>query len=118
MRTGPSLRPNANEILCLQNDLDVLADWCREKCMKLSIHKSFVVRFRRGPPQCLMLPEDAISDSDCVKYLGVYVDSKANFNRHVEIVSQKGLDKLWKLRYVQGMTRHIYFEFITLYVVA
>ena len=63
------------------------------------------------------LDNDPLIQKDCVKYLGIFIDSKLSWENHIDHVKKKlssGLAIIFKLRHYlsQNQLKDLYFAFI------
>lgn len=76
----------------LQDHLDTLADYYKKWCLKVNATKSNIITFdnRQRIPQADVYYEDQkIPYSSKIKYLGVLLDRKLNFNAHTQEIHRK-----------------------------
>ena len=98
-----------NDCLLLQSDIDRVHEWCSANFMKPNLGKIRVISFTRKTtslcyPYRLGLGNSLIQRTDCVKDLGVYIDSKLYFHQHVDCLFSSALKLL-------GLIRTITFPF-------
>jgi hypothetical protein len=77
----------------LQLDIDAVQQWCRENGMELNIQKTKIISFTRKTNSIhfkYSVKDVLILHSDCIKDIGVMVDSKLYFHCHVDFVYSQG----------------------------
>ena len=91
----------------LQNDLDMLSVWFAKNKLSVNCSKSNSMLFTSNRSQykndtlCLNIRNDAIEQSNEVKYLGLYVDLRLSFDSHVAKICDKlkvRTKRLWWIR--------------------
>lgn len=87
-------------------ELKKLSTWLNVNRLALNISKTnFVIFAAKNKPiknVTLLINNKAIAQKDYVKYLGILIDSKLNFNYHITAISKKisrSIGLLYKLRY-------------------
>ena len=93
----------------MQNALDLLVEWADTWGFTFAPAKCNAVIFRRymkrselhNIPQ-LKIKGEVIAYSDHVKFLGVYLDSKLNMNKHVQYIRARALKRLPLLKCIAG----------------
>jgi hypothetical protein len=87
----------------LQSDINSVQNWCFENAMTLNVGKTTIISFTRktvGLHFNYKLSNNPILRSQCVKDLGVLLDSKLYFHHHVDYISSQGLKVVEKsIRY-------------------
>jgi hypothetical protein len=86
-----------------QADIYSVQHWCAENHMELNIQKTGIIYFTRKTNSVHFnynVSNEIILRSDCIKDLGVMLDSKLYFHRHVDFVHSQTLRTLGLLRYV------------------
>lgn len=96
----------------VNSELAVILDWSRENGLLLNPRKSqAMLIINRNSPRNrprVLLGTEPIEWSDNVKDLGIYVDSRLNFSRHVSDVCSKVYSALSRLRLLKYLTpKHI-----------
>lgn len=78
---------DANDSISLQRSLSKLYEWCKVNGMKLNVKKCAVITFSRKNPRMALFDykvgDDKLKRVDCIRDLGVLVDSKLTFRDHV-----------------------------------
>ena len=70
----------------LNHDLDVLQDWFRANKLTLNVSKSVCILFSRSPSPSrldLEINGEPIPQTDCTKFLGLWIDHRLNWNEHI-----------------------------------
>ncbi|GFX28785.1 RNA-directed DNA polymerase from mobile element jockey [Trichonephila clavipes] len=79
----------------MQNFLDKLQDWLTQWRIAINVDKSQAIIFRKwgviDPPFQLTLFEDNIQWVSVVRYLGLHMDSRLTYKKHIDYLS----DKFW-----------------------
>jgi hypothetical protein len=89
----------------LQSDINSMQNWCFENGMTLNVGKTTIISFTRktvGLHFHYKLSNNPISRSQCVKDLGILLDSnsKLYFHHHVDYISSQGLKMLGLILYI------------------
>jgi Reverse transcriptase (RNA-dependent DNA polymerase) len=96
----------------VNSELAVILDWSRKNGLLLNPRKSqaMLIINRNSPrnlPQ-ILLGSEPVEWGSSVKDLGIYVDSRLNFSRHVSDICSKVYTTLHRLRLLKYLTpRHI-----------
>lgn len=81
----------------LQSDLDRLCEYCKVNCLDINISKCHTMTFTRNKHiikySYSLHNKPVISKTDC-KDLGVYLDSKLIFNKHIESIVHRSYKML------------------------
>ena len=80
----------------MQRDLDALMDWGSTWGMKVNAKKCNIMRVSRShkPLQYFYsLGNGILQEVSDAKYLGVQIDNKLDWNKHISTVAARGLDK-------------------------
>jgi hypothetical protein len=94
----------------LQSDINCVHGWCISDFMKLNVNKTRVITFSRKMNLCLFdykLCELLITQTECIKDLGVQIDSKLHFHHHVDYIFSQANRLL-------GLIRTVTFSFSSL----
>jgi hypothetical protein len=94
----------------LQLDIDSIQRWCTANFMNLNISKTRATTFSRKNNTLLLkykLGDFYITRTDCIKDLGIFIDSKFYFHSHVGYIFSQSIKLL-------GLIRNITFSFSTL----
>ena len=70
----------------LNHDLDVLQDWFWANKLTLNVNKSVCILFSRSPNPNLLELEingEPIPQTDCTKFLGLWIDQNLNWKEHI-----------------------------------
>lgn len=81
----------------LQDDLDRMADWCRENKMSLNVSKCHSMQFSRNrkvQTHKYTLHQQTLHEVDEVRDLGIIFDKKLKFDRHILHITSKGFKTL------------------------
>jgi hypothetical protein len=87
----------------LQSDINSVQNWCFGNAMTLNVGKTTIISFTRktvGLHFNYKLSNNHILRSQCVKDLGVLLDSKLYFHHHVDYISSQGLKMLGLILYI------------------
>ena len=91
-------------LLTLRMELSVIDEWLAANKLTLNVSKTKYVIFGK-PRQLVNTPDSVLSINNqpiqrvpFMKYLGVILDEKLDFNKHVEIMHSKAVNKLGILR--------------------
>ena len=89
----------------LQKMLDLLEGWCRQWRIKLNGDKSYFLQIHRLRQQddedmSLQLFNDIIRPTTNAKFLGVELDSKLRFVKHIDEICSKAAKRLAVLRFL------------------
>jgi hypothetical protein len=99
-----------NDCFLLQSDIERVHERCSANVMKPNLSKIRVISFSRKTTVLnyqYRLGNSPIMWADCIKGLGVHIDSKLNFHQHVEFLFSQTMKWL-------GLIRTITFTFSTL----
>ncbi|GFW52357.1 RNA-directed DNA polymerase from mobile element jockey [Trichonephila clavipes] len=76
----------------MQNFLDKLQDWLTQWRIAINVDKSQAIIFRKwgviDPPFQLTLFEDNIQWVSVVRYLGLHMDSRLTYKKHIDCLSE------------------------------
>ena len=90
-----------------QNTINVINDWCNSKGLKLSALKTKIVMFtwkRKWSIRPINVNGHNIELSSSAKLLGLTLDSKLNFNEHIENITVKATKYLMQAKRSVGPT--------------
>ncbi|GFY24586.1 RNA-directed DNA polymerase from mobile element jockey [Trichonephila clavipes] len=80
-------------IKAIQNTLDKLETWLTHWRIAINVDKSHAIIFRKWgviePPFQLTLFDDNIQWVSVVKYLGLHIDSRLTFKKHIDYLAEK-----------------------------
>ncbi|CAL8083510.1 unnamed protein product [Orchesella dallaii] len=107
---------NIEEIQCkLQEDLQLLQNWCKTNKMEINISKTKAMQFQRFKDNtrlCVKLNRTTIESVHEFKYLGLTLNEKLTFDNHYEKVCKTMTSRTYMLnRYKKYFTfkwRHIF----------
>ncbi|KAG7306984.1 hypothetical protein JYU34_007107 [Plutella xylostella] len=83
---------SADESILLQNDLNVLNEWCKINGMFLNAKKCFYIRFTRNINEILStynIQSNTLLEVTTVRDLGVTLDKKLTFVPHIDHIVKK-----------------------------
>lgn len=102
------------------NDVCVLKAWCRKWRMNISLPKTEITLFSRMQytdyQPVVKIDNQVLHYNQFPKLLGVHLDEKLSFKKHVEITAQKASKCLGILREIKGITRISSKKLLQLYV--
>ncbi|GFW80266.1 RNA-directed DNA polymerase from mobile element jockey [Trichonephila clavipes] len=85
--------PSSNTLKNMQNFLDKLQDWLTQWRIAINVDKSQAIIFRKwgviDPSFQLTLFEDNIQWVSVVRYLGLHMDSRLTYKKHIDYLSEK-----------------------------
>ena len=80
----------------IQKDLDLVTDWFKANKLSLNVSKTNLINFYKKSnavncenAQCLKMAGETISEVDCAKFLGIYIDKHLEWNEHINYVHSK-----------------------------
>ena len=83
----------------MQRTVDIISNWCKDNGLELSPHKTSLVLFTRKRKFSIDTPitidGHTLSYSKDVRYLGVILDQKLNWTKHVDTVTSKATASLY-----------------------
>ncbi|KAL1448474.1 hypothetical protein WDU94_005530 [Cyamophila willieti] len=91
----------------MQNALNQILSWCQTNGLNINPSKTTIVPFTRRHRPNIKAPTlggTIIEFSKEVKYLGVTLDSKLNWNPHLKKISKKAIAASWTCRRLFGTT--------------
>src|SRR3978361_2175996 len=90
----------------MQGALNIVEKWCTERSLSVNPAKTEMVLFtKKRKLDNMILPkikETRVCLKKEVKYLGVVLDSKLNWKRHLEVKTSKACKALWQCRRTVG----------------
>jgi ribonuclease HI len=91
----------------MQNALNVVENWCTEHGLMVNPDKTEIVNFTKnyglnGPLHVLKLFGKNLTPGTEVKYLGVILDKRLTFNKHLDKVIQKAKSALFTCKKLAG----------------
>ena len=101
----------------MNEDLNNLSNWFKANKLTLNAKKSFACEFGKMKVQKkdkLIIDGNNIEMTDCVKYLGIHVDSKLSWKSHVAFINNKInqvigiMSKVRKLLNIESMKKIYY----------
>ena len=111
----------------INTSLDNITNWLKANKLMINVKKSNLIVFKVGNSQSagetinIYIENQILEPKDTAKYLGVYIDKRLSWDRHIEHINSKlnrGIDILRKLRsYLQqNSLRTIYNSFLKPYI--
>lgn len=86
--------------------MGIIENWCTSAGLKISTLKTQVMIWSKqrdfSRPSNISHKNESIPILDSVKYLGITIDSKLNWNQHVDNITKKCLKQLFKARTAIG----------------
>ena len=86
--------------------MDIIENWCSSSGLKISTLKTQVMIWTKQrnftPPTYILHKNESIPILESVKYLGITIDNKLNWNEHVDNITKKCLKQLFKARLAIG----------------
>ena len=90
----------------MQRTVDIISNWCKDNGLELSPHKTSLVLFTRKRKFSIDTPitidGHTLSYSKDVRYLGVILDQKLNWTKHVDTVTSKATASLYTAQRAVG----------------
>ena len=83
----------------MQQALDYTLEWCKREGLNINPSKTTIIPFTRRRKyniSSLRLGNTVLQISTKVKYLGITLDQKLNWNAHIEQVLNKAKSALWE----------------------
>ena len=76
------------------NELIQLKDWCNANKIQINPNQSCILHLppkEKTPPLTFQIPYENffIVNSICCKYLGILIDNKLNFKKHIQLIESK-----------------------------
>ena len=90
-----------------QKTIKTIEAWCETKGLNISSLKTKVVMFtwnKKWSLRPVVVGNETVIPSDSVKLLGVTLDSKLNFNQHVDNITTKAINSLMQCNRAIGPT--------------
>ncbi|GFW57863.1 RNA-directed DNA polymerase from mobile element jockey [Trichonephila clavipes] len=98
----------------MQNILDRLQDWLTQWRIAINVDKSQAIIFRKwgviDPPFQLILFDDNIQWVSVVRYLGLHMDSRLTYKKHIDYLSEKFWGRIHLAISLVGMNSHLSLE--------
>ena len=87
----------------LDDKLRILCDWFRFNRLSLNIEKTVFMNIdKRMTLTELFCDAKPIKAGNCMKYLGIFIDDRLNFRKHIEYVTQKIAKLCGMLKYMKN----------------
>ena len=100
-------------------DIGILKDWCRKWRMQISLPKTEITLFSQNNIEnqkpVVTIDNHVLQYNKNPKLLGVHLDEKLNFKKHIEIISHKASRCLGVLREINGIAKLSSKKLIQLY---
>ena len=91
-----------------QKTINTIESWCKSKGLKISALKTKIVMFtwknKWSLPKPIVVGGSTIELSGSVKFLGITLDSKLNFNEHIRNITKKATMVLMQCKRAVGPT--------------
>jgi hypothetical protein len=84
---------NSSQTAAIQNDLEMVSQWCRSNDMKLNVDKCCVISFTRKKKkiiQSYLINDRVLIRVESIKDLGVIFDEQLSFRPHYDHITKKG----------------------------
>lgn len=103
---------NSNEVIVqhLKEDVDLLQEYFRLNRLTLNLNKTKYVKFGRSHNDAndsISTASAVIEHSDCIKYLGLYIDGRLSWKHHIEAVAAKIAGAIGALGKIHFLPRKI-----------
>jgi hypothetical protein len=88
---------DVSDISLLQDDLDRLSEWCNANKLYLNVEKCKYMQFLRGKSSCsanYTINDQILQEVTTIRDLGVILDKKLRFHKHIDNVATKGFQML------------------------
>ena len=79
----------------INTSVDNITDWLKAKKLLINVKKSNLIVFKVGNSQSadetinMYIENQILEPKDTAKYLGVYIDKRLSWNRHIEHINSK-----------------------------
>jgi hypothetical protein len=94
---------SSEDCKALQVDIDAVRQWCSENGMELNIQKTKIISFTRKTKSInfkYFVKDVLILRAECIKDLGVMLESKLYFHWRVDFVYSQALRTLGLIRFI------------------
>ena len=87
----------------LQENLEQFCNWCKQNALTINVKKNKYVlygtakKLKRARPLNLKMNDTLLVREQVYKYLGIYLDSTLNFNKHIDYVNKVVSHKIFIL---------------------
>ena len=78
----------------MQRDLDALMDWGSTWGMKFNAKKCNIMRVSQTSAAFLQFRHEILQEVSDAKYLGIQIDNKLDWNKHISTVAARSQSKL------------------------
>ena len=85
---------NNQDQVDMQRDLDALTDWGSTWGMKFNAKECNIMRVSRTSAAFLQFGNEILQEVSDAKYLGIHIDNKLDWNKHILTVAARGQSKL------------------------
>ena len=119
-----SCKPNDHTEQILNNELAKVSNWLAANKLSLNVSKSNFLAFsfsKHKPTICLNIDSAPLVKKKFSKYLGVLIDDKLNWKKHIIFINSKiskGIGLLQKIRYYvpKSTLKSLYYSYIYPYI--
>ena len=75
----------------MKKGLEKVSQWCKKNGLKLNVNKTELIKFcnKRDIKPRFVFHGEEINAKPCVKYLGILVDTKLLWNKHIQYVAHR-----------------------------
>ena len=105
----PATESEIRAVTYLQNCLRSVKEWMDENCLKMNSGKTEVIIFgsrqqvSKTITKSMCINGENIEISDCIKYLGVWVDQHLTFKHHIKMKCKTAMWNLQKLKTIRSV---------------
>ena len=85
---------NNQDQVDMQRDLDALMDWGSTWGMKFNAKECNIMRVSRTSAAFLQFGNEILQEVSDAKYLGIHIDNKLDWNKHISTVAARAQSKL------------------------
>ena len=92
----------------LQSDLNRFSLWCRQNALTVNVKKTKYVLYgtsqllKRARNLKIYIGDSMLDREHYYKYLGLFLDSSLNFNKHIDFVNKVTSHKIYTLSKIRG----------------
>ena len=96
-------KKNTKELIGNMNEaLEETVEWCQENGLDINPEKTEIISFGTKDRLEVKIKGKIVKEKGEVKYLGVYLDKKLNFNAHFDYIIGKANKALWACKSLGG----------------